>query len=201
VGFSQEKLMLEESEQHTAGDEKLIRTTLTGETAAFGALVERHWNMAVALALSRVANVAEAEDIAQESFLKAYTYLHTCKNPGRFVGWLSRIVSQQCSDTLRKKARRSAALGRSGLGTGELIPAFSSNPGLTGQQIHFIRETIGQLPDKFRNLVIMRFVTGLSTKQIAEQLGKRPGTVRVWIHRAYNILRRDLAPLLEEVGS
>ena len=193
--------MLDESEQHTAGDEQLIRATLAGETPAFGTLVERHWNMAVALALSRVANVAEAEDIAQESFLKAYTYLHTCKNPSRFVGWLCRIVSQQCSDALRKRARRSAALGRSGLSAEGCIPAFSSNPGLTGQQINFIRQTIGQLPDKFRGLVIMRFVAGLSTKQIAEQLGKRPGTVRVWLHRAYNILRKDLAPLLEEVGS
>lgn len=193
--------MLDTSERHTVGDEELIRATLGGETEAFGALVERHWKMAVALALSRVANVAEAEDIAQESFLKAYTYLNTCRNPGRFVGWLSRIVSQQCSDLLRKSARRNAALGRSGLSAEGAMPAFSSNPGLTGQQIHFIRETIGKLPEKFRKLVIMRFVTGLSTGQIAEQLGKRPGTVRVWIHRAYNILRRDLAPLLEEVGS
>jgi len=193
--------MLDKSETHTATDEQLIRTALAGETAAFGTLVERHWNVAVALALSRVTDMAEAEDIAQDSFLKAYTYLHTCRKPSRFVGWLSKIVSQQCSDALRKTARHSAALNRSAASAEMPMPAYSSNPGLTVQQIHFIRQTISQLPDKFHRLVIMRFVAGLSTKEIAEQLGKRPGTVRVWIHRAYNILRRDLAPLLEEVGS
>jgi len=45
----------------------------------------------------------------------------------------------------------------------------------------------------------MRFVGGLSAVQIAKQLGKRPGTVRVWLHRAYKILRKDLSGILEEV--
>jgi DNA-directed RNA polymerase specialized sigma24 family protein len=45
----------------------------------------------------------------------------------------------------------------------------------------------------------MRFVAGLSAAQIAEQLGKRHGTVRVWLHRGYQILRKDLVSLLEEV--
>ena len=48
-------------------------------------------------------------------------------------------------------------------------------------------------------MIIMRFVAGLSAVQIAEQLGKRPGAVRVRLHRAYKILREDLAPVLEDV--
>ena len=55
------------------------------------------------------------------------------------------------------------------------------------------------MPEKFRQLVVMRFVAGLSAVEIAEKLGKRPGTIRVHLHRAYNILRKDLAPLFEEV--
>ena len=77
--------------------------------------------------------------------------------------------------------------------------AYSSNPGLTAEQIHFIRQTIGKLPEKFKRPVIMRFVSGLSAVEIARQLGKRPGTVRVWLHRAYCLLRQELEPLLEEV--
>ncbi|MBC8216980.1 MAG: sigma-70 family RNA polymerase sigma factor, partial [Planctomycetes bacterium] len=77
--------------------------------------------------------------------------------------------------------------------------AGASNPGLTQSQVHFVRQTVGRLPEKFRTLIVMRFMAGLSTVQIAEQLGKRPGTVRVRLHRAYKILRRDLAPLLAEV--
>ena len=83
----------------------------------------------------------------------------------------------------------------------QTIPAYSSNPGLSESQIHFVRQAVSELPPKSQRLIIMRFVAGLSAVQIAEQLGKRPGTVRVWLHRAYKILRKDLAPLLEEVGS
>ncbi len=81
------------------------------------------------------------------------------------------------------------------------MPAYSSNPGLNERQLQFVRQAVGQLPGKLQKPIIMRFMAGLSAVQIAAQLGKRPGTVRVWLHRAYKILRRDLAPLLEEVGS
>jgi RNA polymerase sigma-70 factor (ECF subfamily) len=75
----------------------------------------------------------------------------------------------------------------------------SSNPGLNDEQVHFVRKTVSRLPEKFRKVIIMRFVAGFSAAQIAEQLGKRHGTVRVWLHRAYQILRKDLVSLLEEV--
>jgi RNA polymerase sigma factor (sigma-70 family) len=80
-------------------------------------------------------------------------------------------------------------------------PALSANPGLTQNQVRFVRQTIRRLPEKFRTMIVMRFVADLSTVQIAKQLGKRPGTVRVRLHRAYKLLRKDLAPLLEEVES
>jgi RNA polymerase sigma-70 factor (ECF subfamily) len=153
--------------------------------------------------LSRIADPAEAEDIAQESFLKAHSQLHRLRDPSRFAGWLSRIAIQQCTNLVRGRIRRKAALGAGATSFEALkaIPAYSSNPGLTENQIQFVRQTVGRLPEKSQRLIIMRFMGGLSAVQIARQLGKRPGTVRVWLHRAYNILRKDLAPLLEEVQS
>ena len=182
-------------------DRQLIYATLQGDNSAFGTIVERHWNMVIALALSKIDEPTEAEDIAQESFLKAYSHLHNLKNPSRFVGWLSKIVMQECSNSIRKNIRSRSALGCRTTSFDDLQTnmVFTRNPGLTHNQIRFIRQTVRQLPEKFRKLIIMRFVAGLSALQIAEQLGKRPGTVRVWLHRAYKILRRDLAPLLEEV--
>jgi len=67
--------MVYDLKQNMTEDEQLIRAALNGETSAFGKIVERYWNMVVALALSKTANPAEAEDIAQESFLKAYSQL------------------------------------------------------------------------------------------------------------------------------
>ena len=190
-------------QQNIAGDHQLVRAALLGENSAFGTIVEKYWNMVIALALSRVSDSAEAEDIAQESFLKAYSQLSNLRDPSRLAGWLSKITMQQCSNSLRKTLRSKRALGSRTIPI-EVIneqPAKASNPGLTQDQVHFVRHTVRRLPEKFRTLIIMRFVAGLSTIKIAEQLGKRPGTVRVRLHRAYKILRKDLAPLLEEVGS
>jgi len=193
--------MTNQIQQTITGDEQLVRAVLRGETPVFGVIVERYWNMIVALALTRMGDPTEAEDIAQESFMKAYSQLHTLKNPSRFAGWLTKIALQQCSDALRKQVRRKNTFERQKLISTRLdsITAYSSNPGLTEEQIHFVRETVGKLPEKFQNLILMRFMGGLTATQIAKQLNKRPGTIRVSLHRAYKLLRQDLAPLLEEV--
>ncbi len=182
-------------------DEAIIRATLAGDSACFGTIVERYWNMVVALALSRVGDSAEAEDIAQESFLKAYSQLHGLRDPSRFAGWLSKITLQQCSNAVRRKVRRAKSLGCKATSVEALRDelAQTRNPGLTPDQTSFVRRAVRRLPEKFRTPIIMRFVAGLSTVQIAEQLGGRPGTIRVRLHRAYKILRNDLAPVLEEV--
>jgi RNA polymerase sigma-70 factor (ECF subfamily) len=195
--------MTDELKQNIDTDRHLVRAVLDGEPSAFGAIVERYWNMVIALALSKISDLVEAEDIAQESFLKAYSQLSGLKDPSRLAGWLSKITSQQCSNSLRRSLRGRRALGCRTTPVEALDeqPAISANPGLTQNQVRFVRQMVRQLPEKFRTLVIMRFVADLSTVQIAKQLGKRPGTVRVWLHRAYRILRKDLAPLLEEVES
>ncbi len=194
--------MADELKLPETSDEQLVLATLGGDVPAFGKLVQRYWNMVFALALSRVKDPTEAEDIAQESFLKAYARLHSLRDLSRFPGWLSKITLQQCTNAVRKDIRSRAVLGSQATSLTDLaaIPAYSPNPGLTDGQIQFVRQAIGQLPEKLQRLVIMRFVGELSAVQIAEQLGKRPGTVRVWLHRAYKTLRKDLAGLLEEVG-
>jgi RNA polymerase sigma-70 factor (ECF subfamily) len=186
-----------------AGDQQLVRAALLGENSAFGAIVEKYWNMVIALALSKISDVTEAEDIAQESFLKAYSQLSGLKDPSRLAGWLSKITMQQCSNSLRRTLRDKRVLGYRATPIEALDkqPALSANPGLTQNQVRFVRQTIRRLPEKFRTMIVMRFVADLSTVQIAKQLGKRPGTVRVRLHRAYKLLRKDLAPLLEEVES
>lgn len=185
----------------TASDEQLIKNIQRGDVASFGIIVERYWNMVMALALSRIDNTADAEDIAQESFLKAYSHLHRLRHPYRFAGWLSKITAQQCVNHIRKSARKITTSSYSNYNAD--VPAqvamYSSNPGLTKEQVHFVRQTISRLPEKFRKVIIMRFVAGLSAAQIAEKLGKRHGTIRIWLHRAYQILRKDLVLLLEEV--
>ena len=181
----------------TLNDSQLVLMTLEGNKDSFNCLVDRYWPMAMALSISRISNVLEAEDIAQEGFIQAYQHLPTLKDPSRFAGWLARIIREKCVDHYRSsKKNRAVSLS---VVDYENVPVFTSNPGLTVSQIRMIRDTISKLPEKYQRVIIMRFMAGLSTREISRQLNKKYGTVSVWFHRAYKILRRELTPLFVEV--
>jgi RNA polymerase sigma-70 factor (ECF subfamily) len=191
--------MNEKPELGAYSDRQLVAQAMRGDNACFGALVERYWAMAVALAAGRIEDHSEAEDVAQDSFVRAYCHLHKLRQPGRFGGWLSKIVAQECTNRIRKRGRVKLACG------GEVsrleAVAITANPGLTALQKQFIRRAVAQLAEKYRTIIVMRFIGGLNARDIADQLGKRPGTVRVWLHRAYKMLRKSLEPIAEEVNS
>jgi len=181
----------------TLNDSQLVLMTLHGNKESFNCLVDRYWPMAIALSISRISNVPEAEDIAQEGFLQAYQHLTTLKDPSRFAGWLTRIIREKCVDHYRcSKKNRTVSLS---VVDYEDVPAFASNPGLTAPQISLIRDKISKLPEKYQRVIIMRFMAGLSTQEISRQLNKKYGTVSVWFHRAYKILRQELTPIFVEV--
>jgi len=133
-----------------------------------------------------------AEDVAQESFLQAYRKLGDLRDGSRFAGWLSQIVRQRSVDCLQREGRPK---GVSLEVMGEPA-ALTTNPGLTEEQRRWIRMAVGRLPEKFREVILMRFVGGMSTGEIARQLQQRPVTVRVKLHRAYKRLSRDLRPMM-----
>jgi RNA polymerase sigma-70 factor (ECF subfamily) len=165
---------------------------LQGNKEAFDCLVDRYWPMAIALCLSRISIVSEAEDIAQEGFIQAYQNLSTLEDPSLFAGWLTRIIQKKCIDYYRSSIRNRAV---------SLSVVDYANPGLTASQIEMIRDKISRLPEKYRHVIIMRFMAGLSTQEISRQLNRRYGTISVWFHRAYKILRQELTPLFVEVQS
>ena len=183
----------------TLNDSQLVFMTLQGNKESFNCLVDRYWPMAMALCLSRISNVPEAEDITQEGFIQAYQHLPTLKDPSRFAGWLTRIIQKRCIDHYRSsKKNRTVSLS---VVDYEDMSACRSNPGLTASQIKMIRDKISKLPEKYQRVIIMRFMAGLSTQEISRQLNKKYGTVSVWFHRACKILRQELTPLFVEVQS
>lgn len=182
---------------------QIIEKVLGGQFQLFGLLVQQHWNLAMALALVRCSDPAAAEDIVQESFIKAYCHLSRLRDRSCFLGWLTKIVIQECHSYHRQQMRRAVATSMDiqSLDPRQVVFAAESNPGLTSKQVEFIHSAIRGLPDSFRDVIIMRFIGGLSVKDIALQSGKRYGLVRVRLHRAYKLLRDKLAPVIQEVQS
>ena len=182
-------------------DAQLVLLTLAGDPAAFDFLVDRYWPTAVALCLGRIDQVSEAEDLAQEGFIQAYQNLHTLKDTSRFAGWLTRIMQRKCTDYYRAASKsRHVSLETVTALQVETCAAYSSNPGLTPAQIHLIREKVAKLPESYQHLIVLRFMAGLSTQEIARQLNKHYGAIRTGFHRAYQMLRQELSPLFMEVN-
>jgi RNA polymerase sigma-70 factor (ECF subfamily) len=178
-------------------DENLIAVVLSGDQGCFAGLVEKYWPIAIALATTRVYRTADAEDVAQNSFIKAYHNLHTLRDTSRFGGWLSRIVIQECADHLR--SHKNAKLVSIGGHSHAIAAPITSNPGLTTSQKQFVRHAVACLAEKYRIVIVMRFIGGFNATQIATQLGEKPNAVRTRLHRAYKMLKKSLGPLAMEV--
>jgi len=192
--------MIGERPSETCTDAHLVARALDGDKVSFGALVDRYWSMAVAVALSKTGDAAQAEDLAQEGFVQAYLSLPTLRDPSRFAGWLGRIVAQKSMSHVRRyRSRTPLPITQIPEPESPALAAVTANPGMTPGIRRRVVDAIRRLPDNLQTVVIMRFITGLSTVEIAHQLGKRPGTVRVRVHRACERLRRDLALIREEV--
>lgn len=188
-----------------SADADAIRRCLAGERDAFGELVER-WQDRIYGAIYRVVWDAEtARDLAQETFIKAYTKLSSFQGGAAFSTWLYSIAINQARSELR---RRSAAKNKpplsldamrgSGEDAREYDPADDAPGAVEGiatrEHCEMLRGEIERLDPSYREVIVMREFQGLSYEEIAEIVDVPVGTVRSRLHRA----RRDLRERLKD---
>jgi RNA polymerase sigma factor (sigma-70 family) len=168
-------------------DSELVAAARDGDRAAFGALLDRHEHAVRAVARRLLGDDA-AEDVAQEAFLQAYLGLDRLRDPARFGAWLCAIAVNLAK--MRLRARRPVPVGtRAGSATDDRLE--------TAELADLVRSALAVLPEREREAVLLYYVDGLSSPQVASVLGERPGTIRVRLHRARRRLRerlRELAP-------
>lgn len=177
-----------------ADERAWIRRAQAGETEAFGALVAAHQRFVYHLALRALGHPQEAEDVAQEAFVRAWLALPNFRGQARFATWLYRIVTNLCYNRLPRLRRDLAALGDDDL---QDIPdeAASVEPaaGLEAEQRRArLHEEIERLPESYRLLVTLRFQQELSYEEIAAVTSLPLGTVKTGLFRARAKLREAL---------
>jgi len=163
------------------------------ETAAFEELVRGHQHRVFGVALRMLGNAAEAEEIAQETFLRAHRSLADFRGDARLSTWLYAIASRLCLARLGAGERRFARRSEGAL---EHLPALDGRPDAAVEQSEVeaaLHRAIAELSDDRRIVVVLRDLEGLSYEEIAVALGLAPGTVRSRLHRA----RLDLKEKLE----
>ena len=168
-----------------------MRRVQDGELDAFEELVKAHEKTVYNLALRMTGNPQDAEDMAQEAFLKAYRSLPDFRGESKFSVWLYRIVSNVCLDHLRRQGRRPASSLTQEDGDGEEqqwdVPDESQSPErLLEQKLtrEAVQRGLEQLPPDQRQILLLREIRGMSYEEIGETLGLEPGTVKSRIFRA-----------------
>lgn len=175
----------------------LVLRAAGGDRAAFHALVERHRPMVYRVAYQFAGNHHDADDIAQEVFIKVFQSLARFRRDAQFTSWLYRIAMNACIDHRRRQTPHLAHRAADDLDVAiESAAATEPDPEhcAAGAELGVaLQAAIDTLPPRQRLIFVMRHHEGLKLHEIASALGLQDGTVKRQLHSAVHRLRRVLA--------
>lgn len=172
-------------------ERELIQRAKSGDQAAYSALVKMHQGVAFRTAYVVTGGADDAEDAAQEAFLKAYRALPRFRDEAAFRPWLLAIVVNEARNRLRSAARRGGLSIRvaSGSGPGDEAPSPEA-AAISAEESAHVLDAVNKLEPNDRLVIALRYWMEQSEKEMAEILKCRPGTVKSRLSRATAKLRR-----------
>ena len=185
-------------------DQQLVERVQAGDKAAFDVLVRKYQHRVLKLVGRFVSDAAEAEDVAQEAFLKAYRALASFRGDSAFYTWLYRIAINTAKNALVSNRRRPVDFDldlqdpeqydrHARLKEGDTPEGVL----LTEEIRSVVEKAMEQLPEDLRTAIVLRELEGLSYEEIAEAMDCPVGTVRSRIFRAREAIDKKLKPLLD----
>ena len=181
---------------------KRINEVLKGDQDAFEEIVTLFQHRLYHVCYRMLSNRQEAEDIAQEAFVRAYINIHTFDQKRKFSTWLFRIATNLCIDRIRKKKPDyyldANVPGTEGLTMYSQIAADGELPEEEVERMETqerIQYEIGRLPDKYRSVIILRYIEELPLQEIGDILELPLGTVKTRVHRGRAAFRKQMGNL------
>ncbi|MES1227811.1 MAG: sigma-70 family RNA polymerase sigma factor, partial [Armatimonadota bacterium] len=186
----------------------IFPSVIRNDRKEFDALVNRCHRQAYNIAYRLTGNHADAEDLTQESFLRAFRFFDRYNREMPFENWLYRIMSRVFIDEIRKRPKfKTQSLDQpfslNEFGDAEVlleIPDVESNPAqmvLSEVLDEHLQRALDALPEEFRVAVILADIEGLSYEEIADTMGCSLGTVRSRLHRGRKLLRTKVQRLMK----
>ena len=183
----------------------MIAAILAGDIQLYHELIRPYERSVYMMALSYVKNEADAEDVAQEAFLKAFHHLASFRSESKFSTWLVGIALNEARSRLRREGiLRMDSLDDTTEDGGPVSPAILRDwrevpsEALERKEIRqMLQEAITGLPEKYREVFILRDVEELNIFETAAALRITVGNVKVRLHRARLMLQKQLSPLLK----
>ena len=186
-------------------DQELVRRVQAGDQSAFNVLVLKYQHRVLKLVSRFVNDATEAEDVAQEAFLKAYRALPSFRGDSAFYTWLYRIAINTAKNALVAHKRRPVDFDldlqdpEQFERQARLKEADTPEAVLLTDEIRdVVEKAMAQLPEDLRTAIVLRELEGLSYEEIAEAMDCPVGTGRSRIFRAREAIDKKLKPLLDE---
>jgi RNA polymerase sigma-70 factor (ECF subfamily) len=180
---------------------ELVALARTGEPAAFRAIMARYNQRLFRVARALVGDDAEAEDVLQEAYVRAFTRLDGFRGEAGLGTWLTAITLNQARERLRRRRRPTVeleAVEAAQQEPGRVIqfpggtPADPEREAARAEARRLLEHAVDDLPEAFRVVFMLREVEDLSVEETAVQLGIKPETVKTRLHRARRLLREAL---------
>jgi RNA polymerase sigma-70 factor (ECF subfamily) len=165
-------------------DRECVERCRNGHPEDFGRLVDRYQKPLFSWLASRIKDGHQAEEAAQESFVRAFTSLKKLRKPELFYSWLLGIADRVAKEQFRllEHSRRER----------EAVETIADDAP-AGTDDYRLEEAIAVLPESHRQMILLRYYEGLSCQEVATRLGLPLGTVTKTLSRAYALLRQELA--------
>ena len=181
-------------------DVALVHCALTGDETAFAKLVEKYQKQVHALAWRTIGDFHIAEDLTQETFLKAHQKLGTLNDPHRFPAWLNAIATRCCLAWFREK-RLNTQLSEDAIATRQNDPYSGYLAGEQAKEAaqelrEIVKKLIAKLPESERTVITLHYFDGMSCEEIAAFLGVTTNTIKSRLNRARNRFKKH-EPLIQ----
>ena len=190
-------------------DSRLIERFRAGDKQAFDDILKRYEQSIYNFGLKMCRQAEDAEDVLQETFLNALRYLDRFRGEAAFKNWLFKIATSVCIKKRRKKKHQPDRE----LSWEELLPEDHPQPDhrpmwlstpieqlLNRELGEVLNNVIGELPPKYKMVLVLRDIEQFSTREVAEMLSLKSSTVKVRLHRARLFVRNGIKEHYEEMG-
>jgi RNA polymerase sigma factor (sigma-70 family) len=175
-------------------DGEIVRKCLNGDSAAFGLLVDKYKARVNALAYSKLRDFRDAEDGAQEVFIKAYQKLRNLKQWDKVYSWLYSITSNLCKNVIRAQtARPDSEFIADHLATLEKPSEYPDRDDLMMEMLH---EVLSFMPEVYQQVLTLYYMGGMSSREIATSLDMSPSAIRQRLSRARMLLKEEMMAMI-----
>ena len=172
----------------------LVERAKEGDRAAFEDLIQAYSGFVYSLAFRMLGKRADAEDVFQETFLRAWSHLTSFRSGGNFTHWIKRIATNLCLDRLKAGKQQYALHSKP---VEEVQPLQEAEQyAEQREQRELVNRLLAELPDTHRAAVVLFYLEDRSVEEVARTLKQKPGTVKVWLFRA----REKMKALMEATG-